>query len=75
MAVYCVQLVDGVISGEEFEILPQVEGWDDATILAVKAASAAEHGWAVTWTSDTSFTATKTRWEGGVLCERRLRTG
>ena len=77
MAVYCRQLIDGIQSGDEYIIDPghHADLDSDIELLLRKAAGAEAKGWTVEWTSPTSFTATKARWEEDAACERRFRIG
>jgi len=54
---------------QEYVIEPHYAGQTDHTLLGVKSQGAIDKGWDVEWTSPTSFTATKVRWEG-VTCTR-----
>ena len=62
MAVYCKQIVDGTAQ-DVLTIEPHSSVQTDAELLAVKARSAANGGWSVEWTSTTSFSAYKVRWQ------------
>lgn len=68
MAVWYRQTVDGE-AAEPCRIEPHTPEQTDAELLDAKAKGAADKGWAVTWTGDRSFTATKDRWSG-TLCVR-----
>jgi hypothetical protein len=57
----CSQQSDDGVLQPVLPIAVNKEGLSDAALLARKAESAARYGWAVTWTSATTFTATKTR--------------
>lgn len=70
MAVLCRQTVDGVPS-DPYVIEPHSDVQTDAELLAAKATGAEDKGWAVAWTGDRAFTATKDRW-GGVPCVREF---
>jgi len=72
MGVWCRQTVDGE-PAEPYIIAPHSEAQTDAELLAVKAKGASDKGWAVAWTGERSFTATKDRW-GGLLCLREFWT-
>jgi hypothetical protein len=72
MAVWYLQSADGEQSGPHV-IAPHFAEQTDAELLAVKAKGASDKGWAVAWTGERSFTATKERW-GGVLCTREFWT-
>ena len=61
MPVYCRQSDDGADQPPVRVTAQNTAHLYDAALLARKAESAATYGWAVTWTSDTTFTATKTR--------------
>lgn len=71
MAVWCRQSVDGV-PDPPYLIAKHTPRQRDAALLAVKAKSAAEKGWIVEWTSHTSFTATKVRWQSDAVCVREF---
>jgi hypothetical protein len=68
--VICRQTAEGT-PDQTHRIAPHTPRQTDMTLLRLKAASAAEKGWAVEWTGKRSFTATKERW-GGVLCTREF---
>lgn len=62
MAVHCKQIVDG-IAQSEYIIEPHSDTQTDSELLKVKALGAEDKGWSVTWTSETSFSAFKIRWQ------------
>jgi hypothetical protein len=70
MSVWCRQSVDGV-PDEPYVIAPHADDQSDDELLAAKAAGGADKGWAVTWTGERSFTASKERW-GGAVCVREF---
>ncbi|MEO7836205.1 MAG: hypothetical protein ABIS21_01025 [Acidimicrobiales bacterium] len=70
MAVWCRQSVDGV-ADDPYAIAPHAPDQSDAALLALKAKGAADKGWAVTWTADVAFSASKVRW-GGSDCLREF---
>lgn len=69
MGVLCRQTVDDEV--QEYPIAPHSDDASDQDLLECKARGAAEKGWAVEWTSPSSFRATKVRW-GGVVCVREV---
>lgn len=71
MAVWCRQSVNGE-PDPPYVIERHTPRQRDAALLAVKAKGAADKGWAVEWTSPTSFTATKVRWQASDLCVREF---
>jgi hypothetical protein len=71
MTIRCRQVADG--EEQEYVIEPHADDQTDAELLAAKAAGANAKGWAVEWTGERSFAATKVRW-GGILCTREFWT-
>lgn len=71
MAVVCRQTARGE-PDQTYRIEPHHPRQSDLALLRAKAKGAVDKGWAVTWTGERSFTATKERW-GGVLCTREFR--
>ena len=70
--VVCRQTAEGV-PDQSYPIAPHSEDQSDEALLEAKANGAADKGWTVEWADDRrSFTATKVRWSGGVLCTRRF---
>ena len=70
MGVWVRQSVNGEAE-QPLRVEPHAPDQADADLLAAKAAGAADKGWAVDWTGERSFTATKLRW-GGALCVREF---
>lgn len=76
MPVYCLQTDDGVAQPVVRVLAQNTAHLSDTALLARKAESAARYGWAVTWTSGTTVTATKTRGiDAPRACVRRFWIG
>lgn len=68
MTVWCRQTAEGE-PDQQYAIAPHRDDQTDAELLLAKANGASAKGWAVEWTSPTSFRATKDRWSG-TTCTR-----
>ena len=70
MAVLCRQTAEGEPE-QTYTIEPHSPEQTDDELLHLKAQGAEDKGWAVSWSSAVSFTATKVRWDD-VLCTRQF---
>lgn len=62
MSVWVVQTREGAEPDAPLAVSPNHEGVPDAELLVIKAESAEQHGWTVTWVAPDRFVAVKRRW-------------